>query len=133
MLLDMGVKIEKQDNFPYLQEYRQNFPIDENTIFVFEDKIYTNNDLPYDIIIHEIEHLRQQKKIGAKKWIDKYIEDPRFRLEQEIGAYKAQLKEVKKIGDREEYAHILIECATNISSKLYNNIITYQESLKLLR
>lgn len=126
----MSVKFKKQKHFPYLQEFKQNFPITENTIFVFDDTIYADSPLPDDIIIHEIAHLKSQQKIGAKKWIQNYILDEEFRLEEELIAYKAQLKAVKELGDRQEYAQILIECSRNISSNLYGNLITKQEFIK---
>jgi len=129
----MEVKIKPQIEFPYYKEYLLRFPIDENTIFVFKDTIFTNNEISYDILAHEGKHLAQQNKIGAKKWIKRYLKEDSFRLIQEIEAYRHQLKTVRKTGDRQEYAHILIECAMNISSKLYGNIITYQEALKLLK
>ena len=46
--------------------------------------------------------------------------------------YRKQLEEVKKTNDQQEYVNILHECATNISSELYGNLITYQEAMKKL-
>jgi len=129
----MGVKIEKQYKFPYIEEFERKFPITEDTIFIFKDTIYANNEMPYDILEHEIQHLKQQMKIGAKKWIRLYLTDREFRLKMELDAYKAQMKIVKKTNDKEEYAHILMENANNISSKLYGELITYQEAIKLLK
>ncbi len=129
----MDVKIEIQRNFPFLKEYKEQFPITEGTIFVYKDTIYTNNELPYDVMLHEFKHLQQQAKIGAKKWIRQYLKSNKFRLEQELDAYKFQLSKVKETGDKDEYAHILIECCQNISSDLYGGIITYQEAIKLLK
>jgi len=127
------MEIKKQKHFPYLNNYRQKFPIDDNTIFVFEDTVYTNNKMSYDIVAHEFHHLIQQSRIGAKEWINRYLEDKDFRLEQEIDAYKEQLSVVRKMNDRQEYAHILAECGRNLSSPLYGNLITYQEAIKILK
>jgi hypothetical protein len=128
----MNVVIKPQKDFPFYTEYERNFPITADTIFVFKDTIFADNEIPYDVFYHELKHLEQQNRIGPKKWIKKYIKDKDFRLEQEIEAYRHQLKTVKKTGDRQEYANILVECAKNISSPLYNNIISYRKALKLL-
>jgi len=128
------ITLRPQSEFPYITEYRQNFPITDDTIFVFKDKIFSNlKEIPYDVVIHERTHLDQQFKIGAKKWIELYITDKEFRLKQELEAYREQLKEVRKTGDREEYAHILVECCRNISSPLYGKMITFQEALKIFQ
>ena len=126
------IKIEKQKEFPFINEYRDLFPITDDTIFVFKDKIFTNNELPYDIVHHEIQHLKQQQKIGATQWIDNYLHDKEFRLKQELEAYIVQLQEVKKMGDKNELFEITAECARNISSPLYGNMIKYQKALKIL-
>lgn len=89
--------------------------------------------MPYDILAHEIRHLQQQQQIGAKEWVKKFLADGKFRLTMELDAIKAQLQAVKKTNDRQEYAHILQECAQTISSSLYGNIIKYLEVLKILK
>jgi hypothetical protein len=127
-------EIKIQRAFPYYLKFAAHFPITESTIFVFEDTIYTNNPIPYDIMFHERIHLAQQKKHGAKNWINNYIKDKQFRLAQEVEAYREQLKFVlKETKDRQEYAHILTESATNLSSPLYGSLISYPEAIKILK
>lgn len=126
------IKIKKQKEFPFLEEYEKKLPINKDTIFVFGENIYTNNELPYDVVYHELKHIEQQSRIGAKNWIDLYLTDRNFRLEQELEAYKYQLDKVKEINDDNEYFNILTECARNISSELYGNIIKYQRAIKIL-
>ncbi|MBU0598792.1 hypothetical protein KKF61_07470 [Patescibacteria group bacterium] len=129
------IKIKPQSEFPYLDDYKKVFPTTDDTIFVFYDTIYTNKDLTdyYDVLAHELKHLQRQGKIGAAKWIKQYIENSKFRLEEELIAYRHQLKVVKQTGDRQELSHIYIECCQNISSDLYGNMITYPEALKKLK
>ena len=128
------VEFKKQKHFPYLQEFKQNFPITENTIFVFDKYIYTNNTLPDDIVIHEIAHLKRQQEVGAKEWIQNYITIPEFRLNEEKIAYLHQLRAVKKsTDDREELFNIMHESAMNISSGLYGKMISYQEAWAYFR
>jgi hypothetical protein len=129
----MQPKIKKQLYFPYYENYKRKFPITDKTIFVFEDTIYTNYEMSYDIYFHELKHLDRMNKIGANKWIMAYLQNKDFRLEEELVAYRYQLKKVREQNDREEYAHILIECANNLSSPLYGNLVSYSEAIGLLK
>lgn len=122
-----------QKDFPYYKEYQKKFPITKDTIFVFKDDIYSDNEIPYDIMYHEQEHLKSQKEIGAKKWIENYIEDKTFRLKEEKRAYLYQLQKVKELADRTELMNIFIECCQNISSPLYGSMISYREAEKYFK
>ena len=129
-----GVQIKKQNRFPYIEEYRKRFPITKETIFVYKDTIYTDEEMPYDIVHHELEHLRSQKEQGADLWINRYLEEPEFRLQEELRAYRYQLKKVlETTNDKGEYLNILTECITNLSSPLYGNIVSYREAERLLK
>lgn len=52
--------------------------------------------LPDDVLAHELVHLERQKLIGVDVWWDKYINDEKFRFNEELLAYKAQYKYVLK-------------------------------------
>ena len=122
--------MKPQSEFPLIERYKKVFPIDNKTIFAYNGYIYTNFILPPDLIIHEETHLRQQDQHGLETWVDKYLTDKQFRLEMELGAYIAQLKSIK---DKEFRGKVRNESAKTLSGKLYGNLITYQEALKLLR
>jgi len=135
---NQSVKIQKQKHFPFIGDYREKFPINENTIFVYMDIIYSNKTEKdwlyyYDILAHELEHLRSQQEIGADKWIQLYLKSKDFRLKEEKRAYLFQLNEVKKTGDKEELFNIMTECINYISSPLYGNMISYREAEKYFK
>ena len=121
--------IKLQKEFPYLKEFRNKFPITPHTVFVFDGDIYSDYKLPPDILVHENKHLNQQEKVGAVKWITQYLEDDKFRLEQEIEAYKIQLESIK---DRNERSECRRECASHLASKLYGKITSFREALDVL-
>ena len=118
-----------QKDFPFLKDFRKQFATTKDTIFVYKNAIYTNGELPPDILIHEAEHIKQQNKFGADLWINKYLTDDKFRLEQELKAYRQQISNIK---NRELKNIVRVEAATNLSSSLYGNIIDFKEALKLL-
>ena len=122
--------LKRQWEFPLLEKYKEYFKIDENTIFAYDEDIYTNNPLPIDLLAHEIVHLAQQKEYGVKKWVDKYLKDKKFRLKQELEAYKEQLKYYK---DRNDKNRARIVFAEQLSSSLYKLDITKQEAFNLLK
>jgi len=132
-----GVKIKKQKLFPYYELYKETFPIDKETIFVYKDTIYTDiprEKIPFDIYYHELEHLRSQQEIGADIWVERYINSQKFRLQEELRAYRYQLKMVlETTGDKQEHFNILTESARNLSSPLYGNLVKYQQAIDLLK
>jgi hypothetical protein len=122
------MEIKKQAEFPRLKEFKKHFKIDDNSIIAYDNCIYTNRDLPEDILIHEKTHLRQQKIHGLDNFIEKYIHDKDFRLEIEREAFKRQLKSIKDPGLKKA---VKLDCIDALTSGLYGDI-TREEAIKLL-
>lgn len=99
--------------------------------------------MPQDLLVHELVHVRQQSEYhyagilaklrgmeGAKGWWKQYLEDPAFRLEQEIEAYRAQYVYIKKVEkDRNAANKHLVRLASDLSGTNYGKIITYQQAM----
>lgn len=122
--------LKPQKDFPFLEEFKKKFPITDGTIFACSPYIYANYPLRQDILIHELVHFKQQDRDGLTNWVYDFLEYPDKRLEYELEAYKEQLKSIK---DRNQRTKIRFECAQNLSSPLYGNIITYEDALKQLK
>lgn len=123
--MSQQVQIKPQAEFPLLKEYSQYFDITPRTIFAWNNAIYTNYALPNDLLIHERTHLEQQKREGLEHWVKNYLKDPKYRLRQEIEAYKHQLSTVR---DRELRNKIRLESIDNLCSSLYGNILTREKA-----
>lgn len=123
-------QIYPQKDFPLLERYAEIFEITKDTIFAYDHKIYSNNDLPLHLIVHECAHHAQQDFYGLDVWVIRYLEDPKFRLAMEIDAYKQQLKSITK---RDFRARIFLESVKALSSDLYGNIISYKEAFNILK
>ena len=119
-----------QKDFPLIEEYSKVFDVTDRTVFAYDNCIYTNYQLPPDIVVHEKEHLKQQEKYGLEHWVTNYFVDLGFRLEMEVKAYRKQLMSIK---DREFRFHVRRECAEHLSSGLYGNIINLEDALKILK
>jgi hypothetical protein len=122
---------------PNYKEIQSHFPdadFNNGVLFTYGDTCYCK-DISADLIAHEETHTKQQtaKGMTPKKWWAKYFKDPKFRLDQELEAYKNQWKFIQKhINDRENKARLLHHIGLSLSGKIYGNIITYTEAKNLI-
>lgn len=122
------------ENPPNIEDIKKVFTINDTTVFCYKDVLYNPNNCPLDIPImeHETMHSRQQGDDPAGWW-KKYLEDPVFRLEQEVDAFSVQyIVQCKFIKNRDKRALNLQRLATTLSGNVYGNIITYEDAKKIL-
>lgn len=120
---------------PNIEAILNKFNLAEFTpIFAYGDKLYNPAGLPIpeDLMVHEETHQRQQEQIGVEQWWDMYLEEPKFRLEQEVEAYQAQWQYALKNYNRQGRKRLLQEISKNLSSALYGNIISKKEAEELI-
>ncbi len=102
----------------------------------YGDTCYCKNDLLPDLIAHEQVHIEQQRFLGPEVWWTTYIEDPEFRLRQEVEAYRAQVKWINEhieVMSRNERRYRIRNMAIDLNSHVYGHIIGYDEALKLIK
>lgn len=105
----------------------------KGTVFTYGDKIHVHAGfLSEDLIVHEITHVAQQTKMGVKKWWDKYLEDPAFRLAEELMAYKNQYQWAVENLNRQGKRNLLRHVSKVLSSRLYGKIISETEAKRLI-
>jgi len=124
------VTLKPQKDFPKLKDFKAAFPVTKDTIFAYDGVIYTNNELPHHLIVHETTHLAQQEYYGVDHWTDEYLMNPAFRVRMEREAYMDQLKAIPKGKDKIRQA---ILCAKDLSSDLYGNLMTYAQAMRAFR
>lgn len=124
------IEIKPQGEFPLLKLYSDIFPINDMTIFAFDNTIYTNYQLTADLYVHECTHIAQQNKIGLQEWLYDFLYEPERRLQIELEAYRKQLASIK---DGNHRLKVRIQSAKTISSPLYGNIISYDEAYNILK
>lgn len=124
------MSIKPQKEFPLWDEYAKYFELNDKVIFTLYPDIYTDNELTPDLLVHEKTHLRQQEKLGVKEWVDRYLNEPQFRLEQEIEAYRNQIHYFK---NRELANRVRIWASETLSGALYGNIISKADAFNLLK
>ncbi|PIU37100.1 hypothetical protein COS77_02325 [Candidatus Roizmanbacteria bacterium CG06_land_8_20_14_3_00_34_14] len=81
------------------------------------------------VLLHEKVHLERQKRKGIILWIILYIISPKFRLNEELLAFKEQIKYLKKLN-----LTLDLELrAKRLSSWLYLWCISYKKALLELK
>ncbi len=116
---------------PFLaQLLRLKFPeiVNNGVVMVWGNTIYGATKIPKDLERHEKVHIDQCKgsKLRGLIWWLKYVFSRKFRLNQEIEAYQKQYqyycRKVKNKFKREEF---LKRIATDLSGKLYGNLVSF--------
>jgi len=119
---------------PNIDEIRARFNPPRGTIYAYGDTIYApdSGPLPADLIAHEEVHFVQQRRVGGPEaWWRRYIDDARFRLEQEVEAYRVQWAIVRDMPRPERRARLQHICRS-LSSRMYGGIVTYEQARKLV-
>lgn len=118
-------------NYKEIQKYFPEADYNKGILFTYGDTCYCKSITP-DLVAHEETHTRQQK--DPEQWWNRYFKDPEFRLSQETEAYHNQWIFIdKNIKDRNEKARMLHFIALSLSGKLYNNLVTYNEAVSLIK
>lgn len=104
---------------------------DKGVIFTYGNTVYSKHELPEDLKAHEATHVKQQTEMGKDVWWDRYFADPKFRLEQEVEAYRNQMKyadeNYNRITRRVIYKHVIKSMIT-----MYGGMCTEDEAVKLM-
>lgn len=122
---------------PNYAEVKARFDPPVGTVFAWGDTIYApgRGDDPVleaHLVAHEEAHGRQQAASGGPAaWWLRYLEEPRFRLEQEVEAYRAQLAFVDDL-PRPERREMLAYAAKALASRMYGGLVTKEQARRLL-
>lgn len=117
---------------PNYIEIKTKFDIGKNVVFTYENTIYNpdNGHISKPLMKHEETHAKQQASIGVELWWKKYFEDNKFRLSQELEAYRNQFREAKKsIKNRNARISYLKNLAIDLSGRMYGGIIDFYSAM----
>ena len=120
---------------PNYKQIKEKFNPPTGTVFTYGDTVYCPDSpkLSPDLLVHELTHINQQGN-DPETWWNKYIEDPNFRLEQEVEAYREQYKkfcQLKK--DRNIQARFLFYIAGELASATYGHLIGRDEAVRRIK
>ncbi len=130
----MIIKIEYPPNY---EDIKRAFKLDGSQVFCYGDVLYNpnNHTVPEHLLVHERVHEAQQTGffMNPKKWWKRYIEDPQFRLYQEVEAYQEQFKFIStEVKDKNTLLKLKTLIAKELSGPMYGNMVGYTEAFDLL-
>lgn len=107
---------------------------DKGIIITYGDTVYTKNPalVSPDLVVHESTHIRQQQEMGPEAWWDLYLKDKKFRLSQELEAYRNQIAYIRKNYTRKTRRYLELKLASDMAT-LYGNMCTKEEALEMLK
>jgi hypothetical protein len=121
---------------PNIKQIEQVFgKLSDNTVFTYGDTIYNPGDgvISEPLRIHELTHVAQQGP-DPKGWWAKYLNSPKFRLDEEVEAYSNEFNCYRTfMKDRNKQAVFLHGIAKKLSSPLYGSLVTHSEALNLIK
>lgn len=105
-----------------------------NIIFSYGHDLYIPSgiELGPDYMVHEETHGREQIDMGVDIWWDKYLADPRFRLEQELKAYRRQYGYATGRYPKHIRKSLLEKISKDLSSEMYGGIVDQKEARDLI-
>jgi len=120
---------------PNIDKIREKFPnLPSGVVFTYGEVIYAPfGKVTSDLRVHEKTHTKQQGD-DPDGWWDKYLADEKFRLKQEAEAYRNQYRfyrETCKVKSR--IRPFLEKIANDLSGKIYGNIISFDEAIRLIQ
>jgi hypothetical protein len=105
-----------------------------NVLYAYGTTIYNPSgvDIPEHLVVHELIHGERQLKLPSiDDWWDRYINEPQFRLQEEVIAHKGEWATfVKNYTDRNIRARHFHFMCQRLSGPIYGNMCMYTEARK---
>lgn len=120
---------------PAFDKINNIFSLNKDVIYTFGDTIYNpgNCNITPDVEAHEEVHQKQQGD-NPTLWWNRYLEDPLFRLNQELEAYQRQYEFFCSVHkDKNRRFKFLHQLATVCSSGIYGNMIRPNEAMRRIK
>lgn len=121
---------------PVYQQCKKQFGVswDKGIVMTYGDTVYSKfgENLSDDLIAHEATHVKQQTAMGKELWWDKYFADKKFRLSQEIEAYKNQMK-FARLNYQKKHIDWLYNKLCEDMSRIYGGMCTFEEAQEILK
>lgn len=123
---------------PIWEECNKLFTLKPGVVFTYGGTIYNpdNVSISADLMVHEQCHAKQQEynNVVAHLWWMRYLEDPQFRLEQEVAAYASQYRYIcAQVKDKNKRNGYLTFMARTLSGPLYKCDVSYFSAVQAIK
>lgn len=101
-----------------------------NTVFTYGDTLYVPGGgiVMSNLFAHEEVHSKNQSVLGVEAWWDKYLVDAKFRLDEELEAYRAQYQYAKENMNRHDRRMLLSLISKDLASPMYGSVISEEQA-----
>lgn len=122
---------------PIYERLKQLFNVewDNGLVIAYGDTVYCKFSIDDALMVHESTHIRQQAEYpgGVEAWWERYLTDAKFRLDQEIEAYRAQAKHIRTYSKNRNAAFgYLHHLYTSLSGPMYGSVVSYEQAKLLI-
>lgn len=142
--VEYKIKIGIPDEGPERETYKkaqEKWGVDlhkDNMVMVMGDTMHKGfrGDMEPDLLEHEKVHVKQQAQYDGswQDWWDQYLEDPEFRIKQEVEAYRRQYEYLQEhMNDRNKRFSILVQLAQALSGPMYGEVIGMQDAMNAIK
>ncbi len=109
--------------------------LNQGVVFTYGEDVYVPNGKPLvdHVSVHEAIHIVQQRQRGRDSWWEWYLMDPKFRLREEVEAYRNQWEFLKNNYSRSDRRKILKKLAHSLCGPIYGNAVNYDEAKELIQ
>lgn len=125
---------------PNIDRIEQTFPDIRKmpVVYCYGDTIYNPDGkvpVPKHLQVHEEVHMQQQELYdgGPEAWWIEYLEDPLFRVEQEVPAYAAQVAYIHGAHNGTKTQQALDMYAKALSGPIYGHAISFYSAKKRIK
>lgn len=132
----MNVVVSSPPNFDAIVE-RFPFARNQGVIFTYGQTIYNPSGIAISSALkcHESVHAQRQgeDEEEIRQWWRRYLDEPMFRLEEELLAHRAEYRAFKGWEkDSRKQAQELESIAARLSGPLYGNVLTLARARRLI-
>lgn len=121
---------------PIFPEIKAVFPhAGSKTLFAWGDVLYNPGGwtVPPELMAHEEVHGARQRRLGVERWWKQYLDDPEFRLMEELLAHQAEYWYLCQNGNRAQRRAALTRTAKRLAAELYGKMVSVSEAKRLLK
>ena len=121
---------------PLFPEIKAVFPhAGANVLYAWGDVLYNPSDVsvPPELMAHEEVHGARQRRLGVDRWWKQYLDDPGFRLAEELLAHQAEYWYLRRNGNRAQRRAALSRTAKRLAAPLYGKMVRVSEAKRMLR
>ena len=121
----------------YADAVRRFGPLRPDVLFAWGDVIYTRqirHEIDLGLVRHEETHSKQQRKFGGPAaWWTRYLDDAEFRRDEEVEAYRAQLRfYIDKGLPRKVIRMAQLAISKELSGPMYGRVMSRQDAMQAL-